>query len=143
MKISAHGTPLTPRAHRKQEFGRQLQQLLDERNWSQADLVRAVETATGEKMGRDAVSTYINGRSFPTPASLNLLCKALGRSRGELFPSAIMNATNDEDPTLVIRQEPGQTGEAWVRLDRLLPLETAMEIFSLVNAADKRAAATE
>lgn len=135
------GTPLTPQALSKQEFGRRLQQLLDERNWSQADLTRAVKEATGEAMGRDAVSTYINGRSFPTPASLNLLCKAFNLTREELFPNALMNATNDEHPAFEMKAAAGQPGKAWVRVNRLLSFETATEMVKLINAEDQREAA--
>ena len=131
------GSPLTPEAMSKQEFGRRLQKLLHDRNWSQADLAREVETVTGAKMGRDAVSTYINGRSFPTPASLNLLCKAFGLSREELFPNALMNASADEHPAFEMRAAAGQPDKAWVRVNRMMSFETAAEIASLLNAEDR------
>lgn len=137
------GAQLTPQALTKQEFGRRLQHFLDERGWSQSDLVRAVHAVTPataeKKMGRDAVSTYINGRSFPTPQSLNLLCKALGVSREELLPNALMNATNDEHPALELRMAAGQPGKAWVRVNRLLSFETATEIVQLISADDRKA----
>jgi transcriptional regulator with XRE-family HTH domain len=132
------GSPLTPQALTKQEFGRRLQQLLDEKNWSQADLARAVLEVTGEKMGRDAISTYINGRSFPTPASLNLLCKAFDLSRDELFPNATMIATNDEHPAFEMKAATGQPGKAWVRVNRLLSFETAAAMVNLINEEDRR-----
>lgn len=137
------GTPLTPEALTKQEFGRRLQRALHDRNWSQADLARAVEDATGEKMGRDAISTYINGRSFPTPASLNRLCKALNMTREELFPNALMNATQDEHPAFEMRAATGQPGRAWVRVNRLMSFETAAEIARLLNVEDNRGQQTE
>ena len=132
------GSSLTPEAMTKQEFGRHLQRLLNERNWSQADLAREVEAITGTKMGRDAVSTYINGRSFPTPASLNLLCKAFGLSREELFPNALMNATQDEHPAFEMRAAAGMPGRAWVRVNRLMSFETASEIARLLNIEDQK-----
>lgn len=135
---SERGSPLTPEALSKQEFGRRLQGALNERNWSQADLVRQVEEVTGEKMGRDAVSTYINGRSFPTPASLNRLCKALDMTREELFPNALMNATQDEHPAFEMRAAAGQPGRAWVRVNRMMSFETAAEIARLLNIEDNR-----
>lgn len=131
------GEALTPKALTKQEFGRRLQSLLDARGWSQADLVRAVKASTGTDMGRDAVSTYINGRSFPTPKSLNLLCKAMELTREELFPNAVLNATNDEHPALELRMAAGHPGKAWVRVNRLLRFDTAAQIVQLINAEDK------
>lgn len=129
---------LAPKALTKQEFGRRLAHLLDERNWSQSDLVRAVKAKTGEIMGRDAVSTYINGRSFPTPKSLNLLCQALGVTKEELLPNGIMQAMNDEHPSLELRAAAGHPGKAWLRINRLMRFETATKIVTLVNEEDKR-----
>lgn len=135
---SDRGSPLTPEAMSKQEFGRRLQMLLNERNWSQADLARQVESITGKKMGRDAISTYINGRSFPTPASLNQLCKAFDMTREDLFPNALINATQDEHPAFEMRVPSGQPGKAWVRLNRLMSFETAAEIARLLNLEDHK-----
>jgi transcriptional regulator with XRE-family HTH domain len=134
------GSPLTPRALTKQEFGRRLQGLLDERHWSQSDLVREVADKTGAKVGRDAISTYINGRSYPTSKSLNLLCAALGVTREELMPNAMMRAIDDEHPSLELRMAPGQPDKAWVRVNRLMTLETATEIVKLINAEAASAA---
>lgn len=133
------GEALTPQAMTKQEFGRRLQKLLDERNWSQADLARAVEEKTGQKMGRDAVSTYINGRSFPTPKSLNQLCQAFGMTKEELFPNALINATQDEHPAFEMRAAAGYPGRAWVRVNRMMSFETAAEIARLLNLEDQKA----
>lgn len=130
------GTPLTPQALTKQEFGRRLQQLIDERNWSQADLAREVKRKTGETMGRDAISTYINGRSFPTPKSLALLCKTFDLTRDELFPNARMNATNDEHPAFEMKAAAGEPGKAWVKVNRLLSFRTAAKIVSIINEED-------
>jgi transcriptional regulator with XRE-family HTH domain len=134
------GAPLTPQAMSKIEFGRRLQRMLDERSWSQADLCRAVEDTTGRRMGRDAVSTYINGRSFPTPTSLNLLCRALGVTKEELFPNALMNASDDEHPAFEMRAAAGHPGRAWVRVNRMMTFETAAEIARLLNLEDQRLA---
>lgn len=132
------GSPLTPEALSKQEFGRRLQQALNDRNWSQADLAREVARITGRPMGRDAVSTYINGRSFPTPASLARLCKALGMTREELLPNALINASQDEIPAFEMRAAVGQPGRAWVRVNRLMSFEAATEIARILNEEDGR-----
>lgn len=132
------GEPLTPDAMTKQEFGRRLQSALHERNWRQADLSREVEAKTGRKMGRDAISTYINGRSFPTPTSLNMLCQALDMTRDELFPNAVMNAVNDEHPAFEMKAASGQPGKAWVRVNRMMSFSTAANIAKLLNDEDGR-----
>lgn len=129
---------MTPDQLTKQEFGRRLQKVLHDRNWSQADLVRAVEEVTGEPFGRDAVSTYINGRSFPTPNNLNKLCKALGMTREELFPNSLIAATQDEHPAFQLTAAAGHPGRAWVRMNRMMSFETAAKIASLLNEEDAR-----
>jgi len=130
--------PLAPTQLTKQEFGRRLSGILAERFMSQADLVRAVKDKTGETMGRDAVSTYINGRTFPTPKSLALLCTALNVTREELLPNAAIQAMNDEHPAVELRQAAGHVGKAWLRVNRLMPFETAAQIVGIINEADKR-----
>jgi transcriptional regulator with XRE-family HTH domain len=126
----------------KQEFGRRLQKLLLDRNWNQSDLARAVQDATGETIGRDAISTYITGRSYPTPKSQKLLSEALGIPVPELFPNAIMNAMDDEHPAFEMRAAAGQPGKAWVRVNRLMSFSTAAEIARLLNEEDGRGETT-
>lgn len=118
------------------QFGRQLQQLLHERGWSQADLVRRVRETTGQKMGRDAVSTYVNGRSFPSPKSLNLLSKAFGINQDELLRNRDVETGSEPEPKLELRMAPGRPGKAWLRIDRLVTFETAAEIVKMINAED-------
>lgn len=122
----------------KQDFGRRLQQLLDERMWSQSDLARKVEEVTGRRMGRDAVSTYINGRSFPTPTSLNQLCQALSLTREQLFPKAPINAPRNEHPAFEMRTASGDPGRAWVRVNQSMSFETATEIARLLNIENNK-----
>lgn len=129
---------LTPTQLTKQEFGRRLAALLASRFMSQSDLVRAIKTKTGEEMGRDAISTYINGRSFPTPKSLELMCRALDVTRDELLPNATIQAINDEHPALELRAAAGHPGKAWVRINRMMGFETATAIVNLINEEDKK-----
>lgn len=131
---------LTPRALTKQEFGRRLQMFLDERGWSQSDLHRETKEVDPEDkgVGRDAVSTYINGRSFPTPKSLNFVCKALGVKREELLPNALLQAVNDEQLAFEMRAAAGHPGKAWVKLNRMLSFDCAARIAQLINEEDKR-----
>jgi transcriptional regulator with XRE-family HTH domain len=129
---------LAPTQLTKQEFGRRLAHMLDERHMSQSDLVRLIKAHTGADIGRDAISTYVNGRSFPTPKSLGLICAALGVTRDELLPNASIQAINDEHPALELRAASGHPGKAWLRINRMMSFETATEIVKLVNEEDKR-----
>lgn len=123
----------------KHEFGRRLQMHLNDRGWSQADLGREVERVTGKKIGRDAISTYINGRSFPAPASLNKICKALNISREDILPSEFMTGSHDASlPAFEMRTTPDQSGCAWVKVNRMMSFETATEIARLLSVEDSR-----
>ena len=130
------GPPPSPQKMTNQEFGRHLQGLLDERNWSQADLARQVLAVTGKRMGRDAVSTYIKGRNFPTPASLNQLCKAFCLSREELLPPALVNATQGQHLAFGMRVTSSDPGKAWVEVNRSMSFDTATEIARLLALED-------
>lgn len=132
------GDNFTPTQLTKQEFGRRLARMLTERFMSQSDLVRRIEEVTGEKIGRDAISTYVNGRTFPTPKSLELMCRALGVTREELLPNAAIQAMNDEHPAVELRQAAGHVGKAWLRINRLLSFATAAQIVGIINEEDRR-----
>ncbi len=138
--VEGRAEPLTPKALTRQEFGRRLQKILFDRAWSQSDLARESEAfdPKGKGLGRDLISTYINGRSFPTPKSLDILCKTLGCSRDELLPNASLFASNDEHPALELRMADGRPGKAWVRVNRLMSFDTASKIVALINEEDSR-----
>jgi transcriptional regulator with XRE-family HTH domain len=132
---------LTPTALTKQEFGRRLAAILVERHMSQSDLVRAINAKfpnLNPRFGRDAISTYVNGRSFPTPKSLGLICETLGLTRDQILPNATMQAMNDEHPAFEMRAAVGHPGKAWVRVNRLMRFETAATIAKLINEEDKK-----
>lgn len=123
---------LTPRALTKQEFGRRLFQLMMARSMSQSDLARAAE------MGRDSISTYVNGKTFPTPLALKKLADALGVEQEELLPNGMMAAMEDEHPAVELRQAAGHPDKAWVRVNRSMSFATAAKIISLIDEEDKK-----
>lgn len=119
----------TPRALSKQEFGRRLYALMMERRWTQSELARAA------KLGRDAVSTYIRGRSFPEPKNLQKLADALGVKREDLLPNTAMRAMeNDVAPMLEIRQAQGHPDKVWLRVNQMVTLDQAAQIFQVLRA---------
>ena len=66
----ADGTvDLSQRVIRKAEFGKRLAGLMHEKGWNQSKLAKICD------MGRDSVSTYIRGKSVPTPQNLEKLAK--------------------------------------------------------------------
>lgn len=64
----------------RKEFGRALFQRMVAKGWTQSDLARR------SGLQRDAISTYIRGRSYPEPASMQKLAVAFGVSVEDLYP---------------------------------------------------------
>ena len=120
-----------PKATKRQEFGRRLQQKILSKGWRQSDLARA----TG--IGKDSISHYIRGRSFPGPKALDGIAKALGVSVTDLMPDAPAAAVVAELPALELRQMAGQPGVAWLRVNRAVSFSTAAKIIDLLQADDE------
>jgi transcriptional regulator with XRE-family HTH domain len=119
---------MTPKELTKQEFGRRLMALMLDKGWNQSELARA------SKLGRDAISTYIRGVSFPEPKNLHKLAKALDTTADQLLPNAIVRAMdNDAAPMLEIRQAAGHPDKVWVRVNRMVTFTQAAEIFALLK----------
>ena len=123
---------LTPKALTRQEFGRRLNRLMHEKEWNQSDLARAAG------IGRDSVSTYVNGKVFPTPLALKKIAAALGVDREALLPNEIMSAFDDEVPAVELKQASGHPDKAWLRVNRMMSFATAAKIIALIDEEDKQ-----
>jgi transcriptional regulator with XRE-family HTH domain len=125
--ISATGAP---KALTKQEFGRRLQALMRERNWNQSDLARAAG------MGRDAVSTYVRGRSLPEPKSLKKLSDAFGMEPQQLLPNTAMAAMDQEFPALEVKQAVGHPDKCWLRINQMVSTKQAMRVMQILHESE-------
>lgn len=122
------GAEMAPRHLTKQEFGRRLHHMLLERGWRQSELARRAG------IQRDSVSVYVRGRSFPTPLNLQKMAKALGLRPEDILPNQLESAIAEDEPDFELKVSPGDAKQAWVRLNRLMSLETAVQIATLVQA---------
>lgn len=129
--VEMQAPQLTPRALTRQEFGRRLATLLLDKGWNQSDLARAAE------LGRDSISTYVNGKTFPTPKALKALSEALGVSKDDLLPNQMMQAMDDEHPAVELKQASGHPNKAWLRINRAMSFATAAKIIELINKEDE------
>ncbi len=120
----------TPRHLNKQEFARRLSAAILDRAWTQADLARAAD------ISRDSVSTYVRGRSLPTPLNLKKIADALGLEPHVLMPNAIENATDNDAPSFEMREAVGHPGYAWVRVNRRLTFRQALAIAHILDAEE-------
>ena len=132
MEPGESSTLLTPRALTKQEFGRRLNALLLEKDWNQSDLSRA----TG--LGRDSISTYINGKTFPTPRALKAMADAFNLTPVDLLPNGMMSAMEDEHPAIELKQAVGHPGKAWLRINRAMSFGAAAKIIDIIDHDDNQ-----
>lgn len=118
---------LTPRSVTKAEFGRRLHRMIVERGWTQSELARRAG------VGRDLVSTYVRGRSFPEPTSLHKLSKALGVSEEQVLPNAAIDGIDrDPTPAIQIQQSSGHPDKVWVQVNQLVSSDQALRIMQIL-----------
>lgn len=118
---------LPPKHLSKQEFGRRLYSLMLARGWNQSELARQAG------LPRDSISTYIRGRSLPTPKSLQMLAEALGMRPADVLPSIVESAIDEDNPALEMRVSTSAPNAAWLRVNRLVSLSTASKVIELIN----------
>lgn len=78
-----------------------LQQVMSERNLKQVDVIslsKVHQNELGVKLGKSALSQYINGKSTPDQEKLVLLARTLGVSEAWLMGYDVP-ATKDSQPT--------------------------------------------
>ena len=121
---------LSQRVIRKSEFGKRLFDLMIEKGWNQSDLAR------NAGMGRDSVSTYIRGKSVPTPQNLERLSKALGISSEKLYPNYSANAAALEEPIMQIKQVNDDSGKMWLNISMKVESEKAIAVMKILYDKD-------
>lgn len=124
---------LTPNELSRQEFGRRLYGLLIAKKLNQSQL------ATMAGVGRDSISRYIGGKTFPTPLLLAKMAEALGVEEAELLPNSLKYAMDEEQPAIDLRQAAGHPGMAWLRVNRSMSFGTAAKIMAIIDEEDGRA----
>jgi transcriptional regulator with XRE-family HTH domain len=128
--IPSVGSAFTPKHLTKQEFGRRIYELINERGWSQSDLARAAD------LPRDSISTYVNGKSLPQGKSLKKLAEAFGLRPLDLLPNETEAAIDADFPAFEMKISPSAPQMAWVRINRAMPTPIALKIAGLIGEAD-------
>lgn len=126
-----------PKHLTKQEFGNRLYSLMLGKGWNQSELAKRAD------MGRAAISTYIRGRSIPTPQSVERLAKALGVSSSYLLPNIVESAIDEDTPSFEMKVSTSALGTAWLRVNRAVSLTTAVKIAELLEADPLQGGANE
>jgi transcriptional regulator with XRE-family HTH domain len=122
---------LSPRHLTKQEFGKRLYALMTKKTWTQSELGRAAG------LGRDSISTYIRGRSMPSPKGLKKLAVALGVEVEELLPNSFEAALDNEIPAIELKMSQSDPETAWLRVNRAVSMETALQVLELIKRDEK------
>lgn len=124
---------LAPSHLTKQQFGKRLYELMLKKGWTQSELGRRAD------LPRDSISVYVRGKSLPTPTSLKKLAEALAISETELLPNYVESAIDDDTPMIEMKISPNAPDTAWLRVNRLVTVSTAMKVLDLLkddNALD-------
>ncbi len=124
---SMQDSKLTPKHLTKQEFGRRLYNLMIRKNWHQSELARRAG------LPRDSISTYIRGVTLPTPKNLRALAEALELDPEALLPNHSESAIDADNPAFELRVSPSNSSVAWVRVNRLVKVSTAVKIAEILQ----------
>lgn len=117
-----------PRHLTKQEFGRRLNKLMLAKGLHHAELARRAD------LPRNNISTYINGRSYPTEQSLMKLAKALGTTSDELLPNrAEMAIRSEMAPDFSMKSSVADPSKTWLNVNRLVSTAVAVKIAVLLE----------
>ncbi|ODT61018.1 MAG: hypothetical protein ABS73_03945 [Paracoccus sp. SCN 68-21] len=84
-------------------------------------------------MTRDAVSTYVNGRSLPDPRNAQKLADAFGMTVEQLLPNLVEQSIDRDPPAMELKVSALNPNVAWLRLNRLVETENAMKIMSILR----------
>lgn len=118
---------LVPKHLTKQEFGKRLYRLMLGKGWNQSELGRQ------SGLPRDSISTYVRGQSLPTPQNLKALSEALGVAQEELLPNHVESAIDEDNPSFEMKTSTSAPNMAWVRVNRLVTMQTAIRIADLLE----------
>jgi transcriptional regulator with XRE-family HTH domain len=142
-KFVGASTPLE-RA-RDVNFGKRLKQILAEREMTASDVAAKIwdrqRNSKGAMVarGRDRLSVWINGKSFPDRENLNKLAKALGVPVSELSPTAELQAANRATPEgSLVWSKDYPPGKTFLQLAQFVSLEAALQILAIIKADEEK-----
>ena len=117
-----------PKDVQRHQFARNLYRRLLEMGWNQSDLARAAD------IGRDRISVYVRGLTFPEPVTLQKIADALDCKPEDLAPSITEQAIADELPAVELRQSLANPQRAWLRVNREVTFATAAKVIAILEA---------
>lgn len=128
-----------------EEMGRNLRNLMDARDWSQADLMRAaakqmpIDPSTGKpgRLQADNISNATNGKRRPTRTFVKAIAAALGVTEDAFMPPYLLDLRAPRaDAAPLLTEVPGEEGVYHIVIDRKLPLEHALRVIKALGTVD-------
>lgn len=119
------------RSSTKEEFAKRLYKAMENKGWTQSQLARYAG------LNRDAISTYIRGRSIPSPDSLSKMAKVLDVKAEDLLPKYFESAAQEQPTRMELKEIHGESGYMWLKINMRLPRDIAIKVFMLINEANK------
>lgn len=143
-RLSPTSEPTTVVSDDLETFARRLHYALLDRDMSQSDLARKVwgQTRTDARgyetvVGKDRISSYINGKQMPEPKTLKKIADALKMKPEDLAPDLAASAIERGSPEVEMKLMGGHTDKALLRVNKLLPLSLAAEIIKMISDFEK------
>jgi transcriptional regulator with XRE-family HTH domain len=147
-------TPTKPRSHnafisyRRADndlsgFAHRLNAVLREKALTQSQVAGRMWDYTvdskGAKVakGRDRLSVWCSGKSFPSAENLELLAKALGVTVRELAPQEEVRTAAAAPPEVSMVRSAAYPGKTLLQITKLVPHSIARKIDELLEQADK------
>jgi transcriptional regulator with XRE-family HTH domain len=126
-------------------FGKRLKDILADKEKTASDVAAAIwgrtVNAKGAKVarGRDRLSVWINGKSFPDRENLAKLAKALNVPVSELSPAAELQAANRATPEgSLVWSKDYPPGKTFLQLAQFVSLEAALEILAIIKRDEQK-----
>jgi transcriptional regulator with XRE-family HTH domain len=130
------GARLPTERARDLEFAKRLRKLMDDRELTQSELAAKIwnryENTEGKFVarGRDRISVWIRGKSFPDNANLAKLAKALDVKVSDLAPTTLMKAAyRGVTDWSVVKQD---DGTVFMQFAKSIAPETSVAIQQLL-----------
>lgn len=124
-----------------ERFQRRLHEAINNANISASDLAAKIWGRTTDPRGysvakgRDRISAYLHGKSFPDPKNLKLLADALGMTPEELAPDITAATVEKENPEIAMTAIAGHSQRVYLRVNKLVPLPLAARVIQLLSEA--------
>lgn len=125
--------PNTAREGALVEFASRLQRAMVEKGWNQSEFAREASKhlPPGATLGRDSMSQYIRGISFPSPVNLKAIAEAIGAKPADLLPTRGVKSAADTMAPVSVRDVGGEN--AWLRINQQVPWDKAVKILAILK----------